>query len=104
VSDTICKLPFVRDVVAHGDTKISFDLRSGLRVDVRIVDENQWGAALLYFTGSKEHNIELRKRAIAKGWKLNEYGLFDGDKVIAQRNEKDIYEALGLKYCEPRNR
>lgn len=104
VSDSICKLPFVRDVVAHGDTKISFDLKSGLRVDIRIVGKNQWGAALLYFTGSKEHNIELRKRAIAKGWKLNEYGLSDGDKIIAQREEKDIYEALGLKYCEPRNR
>ncbi|OGV59730.1 MAG: hypothetical protein A2X45_16500 [Lentisphaerae bacterium GWF2_50_93] len=104
VSAAICRLPSVRDVVAHGVTKLSFDLKSGLRVDVRLVDENQWGAALLYFTGPKEHNIALRKRAIAKGWKLNEYGLYNGDEIIAQREEKDVYEALGLKFYEPHAR
>ncbi|MDD4628587.1 MAG: type-X family DNA polymerase [Candidatus Peribacteraceae bacterium] len=104
VSDAIAELPIVRDVVAHGDKKLSFDLTSGIRVDVRLVERDQWGAALLYFTGSKEHNITLRKRAIQRGWKLNEYGLFEGGKLIASREEKDIYDALGLPFSEPKNR
>lgn len=104
VSDAIAELPIVRDVVAHGDKKISFDLTSGIRVDVRLVLRDQWGAALLYFTGSKEHNIALRKKAIQRGWKLNEYGLFEGEKIIASREEKDIYVALGLPFYEPKNR
>jgi len=114
VSDAIAELPIVRDVVAHGDKKLSFDLKSGLRqdsgrqagirVDVRLVLRDQWGAAFLYFTGSKEHNIALRKRAIQRGWKLNEYGLFEGEKVIASREEKDIYDALGLPFSEPKKR
>ncbi len=104
VADAIAALPIVRDVVAHGDTKISFDLKNGLRVDVRLVKKDQWGAALLYFTGSKEHNIAIRKVAIRKGWKLNEYALLDGDKVIASKEEKDIYDALGLRWYEPKER
>ncbi|MFH0851394.1 MAG: nucleotidyltransferase domain-containing protein, partial [Candidatus Peregrinibacteria bacterium] len=103
-SDAIAELPIVRDVVAHGDKKLSFDLKSGIRVDIRFVACDQWGAALLYFTGSKEHNIALRKRAIQRGWKLNEYGLFAGEKVIASREEADIYKALGLPYVEPLKR
>ena len=104
VADAIAKLPIVRDVIAHGEKKISFDLHNGLRTDVRLVREDQWGAALLYFTGSKEHNIAMRKVAIKKGWKLNEYGLFDGDIVIASKEEKDIYDALGLRWYEPKER
>lgn len=104
VSEAISQLPIVRNVVARGDTKISFDLQNGLRVDVRLVSREQWGAALLYFTGSKEHNIAMRKVAIKKGWKLNEYGLFKGDKVVASREEEDIYKALGLRYYEPHER
>ncbi len=104
VADAIAALPIVRDIAAHGDKKISFDLHTGLRVDVRLVKSDQWGAALLYFTGDKEHNIAMRKVAIAKGWKLNEYGLFDGETVIASKEEKDIYEALGLKWYEPKER
>ena len=104
VSDAIAKLPIVRDVVAHGDTKISFDLKNGLRVDVRLVAKDQWGAALMYFTGSKEHNIAVRKVAIRKGWKLNEYALLDGEKVVASKEEKDIYDALGLRWYEPKER
>jgi DNA polymerase (family 10) len=84
---------------------VSFDLASGLRVDVRFVEASQWGSALLYFTGDKEHNISLRKRAIERGWKLNEYALADEKgKVIASKEEKDIYEALDLPYIEPVNR
>ncbi|MDD5751104.1 MAG: type-X family DNA polymerase [Candidatus Peribacteraceae bacterium] len=124
VSDAIAELPIVRDVAAHGDKKLSFDLKSGLRpavakamageqgfgrqagirVDIRFVQRDQWGAALLYFTGSKEHNIALRKRAIQRGWKLNEYGLFEGAKIIASREEADLYRALGLPFVEPPER
>ena len=103
-SDAIAALSIVRDVVAHGEKKLSFDLQNGLRVDIRFVSKDQWGAALLYFTGSKEHNIAMRKVAMKKSWKLNEYGLFEGEKLIASNEEKDIYDALELQYCEPRER
>jgi len=104
ISDAIAALPIVRDVIAHGDKKLSFNFTSGLRVDVRFVARDQWGSALLYFTGDKEHNITLRKIAIGKGWKLNEYGLFEGDKVIASKEEEDIYKKLGLAWVEPYKR
>jgi len=104
VSDAVAGLKEVRDVVAHGDKKLSFDLKSGLRVDVRFVRADQWGAALLYFTGSKEHNIAMRKVAIKKGWKLNEYGLFQGDAVLASKTEEEIYKKLELQFYEPRER
>jgi DNA polymerase (family 10) len=104
VFDAITTLPIVMQVVAHGDTKLSFNLASSLRVDVRCVASSQWGSALLYFTGNKEHNISLRKRAIERGWKLNEYALAEGEKVIASREEKDIYTALDLPYIEPTQR
>lgn len=104
VEEKISTLPAVRKIVAFGNTKLSFDAQSGLRVDVRFVEDDEWGSALLYFTGDKEHNIALRKIAIAKGWKLNEYGLFDGEKNIASKTEEEIYEKLGLRYVEPRER
>jgi DNA polymerase (family 10) len=104
IADEVAALPIVTHVVAHGGTKVSFDLKSGLRVDVRFVGPEQWGAALQYFTGDKEHNIALRRKAIARGWKLNEYGLFEGEKVIASREEKDIYDALGVTMPEPKER
>ncbi len=104
ISDAIAALPIVRDVVAHSDKKLSFNFISGLRVDVRFVSKDQWGSALLYFTGDKDHNISLRKIAIGKGWKLNEYGLFNGEEIIASKEEKDIYEKLGLPWIEPKER
>jgi DNA polymerase (family 10) len=104
ISAAIAALPIVRNVVAHGDKKLSFDFVSGLRVDVRFVEADQWGAALLYFTGSKDHNIAMRKIAIRNGWKLNEYGLFEGDQVIASQTEEEIYAKLGLRYYEPTER
>jgi len=104
VSTAISTLSLVRDVVAHGDKKLSFDLKNGLRVDVRFVKKDQWGSALLYFTGSKEHNILMRKVAIKKGLKLSEYGLFKGEKVVASKEEKDIYDALELRFYEPEER
>ena len=104
VSDAISTLKLVRDVIAHGDKKLSFDLQSGLRTDVRFVDHDQFGSALLYFTGSKEWNIIMRKKAIARGWKLSEYGLFDGDEVIASKEEDDIFDALEMDWREPKDR
>jgi len=104
VSEAVSKLPFVVKVVAQGGTKLSFNLKSGLRVDVRFVEPSQWGSALLYFTGDKEHNITLRKIAIKKNWKLNEYGLFEGTHVIASKTEEDIYKALGLPWIDPTER
>jgi DNA polymerase (family 10) len=108
VSEAVGKLPIVRNIVAQGDTKISFDVvlrsKEALRVDVRFVTKDQWGSALLYFTGDKEHNIALRKIAIHNGWKLNEYGLFAGEKVIASKEEEDIYAKLGLEWIEPKER
>lgn len=104
VADAVSKLPLVQQVVAKGNTKVSFNLESLLRVDVRFVHPDEWGSALLYFTGDKEHNITLRKIAISKGWKLNEYGLFEGEKNLASKTEEEIYEKLGLKWVEPEKR
>lgn len=104
IAASIGKLSIVERVVAAGKTRIAFDLKSKLRVDIRIVDVSQWGSALLYFTGSKEHNISLRRLAIQKGMKLNEYALAQGDTILASREEKDIYEALDLPYIEPAKR
>lgn len=73
-------------------------------MDVRFVKKSQWGSALMYFTGSKEHNIAVRKVATKKGLKLNEYGLFKGEEVVTSKTEEDIYNALDLRYYEPRER
>ena len=79
---------------------------SGLQVDLRVVAPSEYGAALLYFTGSKQHNIDLRQRAIARGWLLNEYALSDAEsgKVVASRTEKAVYSALGLGVVAPEMR
>lgn len=103
-ADNVAMLSLVDKVVAKGPTKVSFNLKSLLRVDVRFVHPNEWGSALMYFTGDKEHNITLRKIAIGKGWKLNEYGLFDGDKVLASKTEEEIYKKLGVPFVEPTKR
>lgn len=94
-------MPNVVRVLANGKTKSSVRLVSGLQVDLRVVPENSYGAALNYFTGSKEHNVALRERAIKKGLKLNEYGLWKGAKQVAGKTEEDLYKALGLQYVEP---
>ncbi len=91
----------VAKVVANGETKSSIKLKNGLDVDLRVVPRNSYGSALNYFTGSKMHNIGLRKLAIKKGYKLNEYGLYRGLKQIAGKTEEEIYSALGLQYVEP---
>ncbi|MFZ2100810.1 MAG: DNA polymerase/3'-5' exonuclease PolX [Oricola sp.] len=91
----------VEDIVSRGTTRSTVILDSGFQVDLRVVPEESYGAALFYFTGSKAHNIELRKRAIKRGWKLNEYGLFEDDTPIAGRTEEEIYEKLSLPFISP---
>jgi DNA polymerase (family 10) len=96
VSEFVVGLPEVSEVIGSGGTKTSFLTREGMQVDVRSVSPDQLGSALLYFTGSKAHNIALRQRALDRGWLLSEYGLFEGERVIASKTEEDIYRALGM--------
>ncbi len=106
VIDFFTNMPNVADVLAKGDTKSSIRLKEGIQVDLRVLDDNIFGAALLYFTGNKEHNIMLRKIAIEKGLKLSEYGLFDKktNKLVAGKTEEDVYKKLGIDYIEPEMR
>ncbi|WP_323991802.1 DNA polymerase/3'-5' exonuclease PolX [Nguyenibacter sp. L1] len=92
------------EILAHGPTRTTVVLRSGIQVDLRAVPEESYGAALLYFTGSKPHNIALRAIAARHGWKLNEYGLFAGERRIAGATEEEIYDRLGLAYIPPEMR
>ena len=93
--------PEVADVLGRGDTKSSVRLMSGLQVDLRLVPRESFGAAWLYFTGSKAHNIQLRRIAIEKGMSLNEYGLTRGDETVAGRTEQEVYRALGMAWIPP---
>ena len=101
VSEFVVGLPEAAELIGSGGTKTSFLTREGMQVDVRTVEPAQLGSALLYFTGSKSHNIALRQRAIDRGWLLSEYGLFEEDRVIASATEEDIYKALELQLIPP---
>jgi DNA polymerase (family 10) len=108
VSDFFVQHPFVESLIAHGATKSSVRWKSGIQADLRVVEDPQFPYALNYFTGSKEHNIVMRQRALARGWTLNEYrlGLDPNAKVPPQpvpeiREEADLYRALGLDFIEP---
>jgi DNA polymerase (family X) len=103
VAAHILKYPASRRELAHGENKLSMLLDSGMQVDVRLLDKESFGAALLYFTGSKEHNVALRGRANDMGWTLNEYALttLKGGKIVARRTEEEIYAKLKLDYIEP---
>ncbi len=101
VSEVVKGFAEVSEIVGSGETKTSFLTREGMQVDIRTVQPSQIGSALLYFTGSKAHNIALRQKAIDRGWLLSEYGLFEGDEVVASASEAEIYEALGLQYVPP---
>jgi DNA polymerase (family 10) len=101
VGNRLVEYENVAEVVAHGPTRTTIMLRSGLQVDVRAVPEESYGAALLYFTGSKAHNIALRGIANQHGWKLNEYGLFSGKRRIAGATEEDVYDKLELPFIAP---
>ena len=103
VAKHILTYPRIEQVLAHGENKVSFTLSSGLQVDVRLLEKENFGAALLYFTGSKEHNVRLRGRANDMGWTLNEYDLatLKGEKRVAGRTEEEIYEKLKLQFVPP---
>ncbi len=101
VGDRLIVYENVAEVLAHGATRTTVVLRSGIQVDLRVVPAQSYGAALLYFTGSKAHNIALRGLANERGWKLNEYGLFDGNRRIAGATEAEIYKRLGLVFVPP---
>jgi DNA polymerase (family 10) len=104
VGDRLTAYDNVAEVLAHGPTRTTVVLRSGLQVDVRAVPEESYGAALVYFTGSKAHNIALRGIAVARDWKLNEYGLFSGQRRIAGATEEEVYQKLGLAFIPPEMR
>ena len=93
--------PLVATVVARGPTRAAVRLRSGLGVDLRVLAPESFGAGLYYFTGSKAHNIALRRRAVARGFKLNEYGVFRGTRRVAGRTEREVLRAVGLPWIPP---
>ncbi|TSC96118.1 MAG: DNA polymerase (family X) [Parcubacteria group bacterium Athens1014_26] len=101
ITNFFISMPEVVRVSARGITKSSVKLENGLDVDLRIVPKKSYGAALSYFTGSKDHNVALREIAVKKGWKLNEYGLFAGENMIAGKTEEEIYQKLGMDYIDP---
>src|SRR5258707_607049 len=103
LAEHILKFPGIDQTLAHGENKVSFTLQDGLQVDVRLLKRENFGAALLYFTGSKEHNVSLRGRANDMGYTLNEYQLatLKGEKHVAGRTEEEIYAKLKLDYIPP---
>ena len=101
VMDFFVSMPEVMHIHGQGKTKTMVKLKNGLDLDLRVVPEESFGAALNYFTGSKDHNVVLRRIAQEKGLKLNEYGLFRGSKRVAGKTEQDIYRALGLSFIPP---
>lgn len=101
VIELFTELPQVAKVLAQGNTKSSVRLSNGLQVDLRVVDEGEFGSAMQYFTGSKAHNVKIRGLARKLGLKVNEYGVFKGKKKIAGKTEEEVYSALGLPWFEP---
>jgi DNA polymerase (family 10) len=103
LAEHILKYPGIDQTLAHGENKVSFTLENGLQVDVRMLEKENFGAALLYFTGSKEHNVALRGRANEMGLTLNEYALatLKGEKRVAGRTEEEIYGKLKLDFIPP---
>ncbi len=104
IMNTFVTMDDVIKVVGKGETKSSVRLKNGLSMDLRLVNIHSFGAALQYFTGSKDHNIALRRIAIKQGYKLNEYGLFKGERRIKGENEEEIYEKLGMSWIPPEMR
>jgi DNA polymerase (family 10) len=99
----IIKLPGLMEIIARGDNKVSFRLRGGMQVDVRLLPPESYGAAMQYFTGSKAHNVALRQRALKMGYTLSEYSLakLDTEKPVAGKTEEEIYAKLKLDYMPP---
>ena len=96
-----CNFPETQRVLNAGSTRASIILKSEIQVDLRVVPKESYGAALIYLTGSKNHNIEIRKIAQQKGLKINEYGVYEGTSQIAGSSETDVYQSIGLSYIEP---
>ncbi len=101
IIDYFTHLPMVKEILGAGDTKASVRIEGNLQVDLRVVEEDSFGAALQYFTGSKEHNVHLREIAKKEGFKINEYGVFKGEKKVAGKTEQEVYAVLGLPYIPP---
>lgn len=101
ITSFFVSMPEVDEVLMTGETKTSVRMKSGIEADLRVVSKEEFPYALMYFTGSKEHNVRLRGIAKKKGWKLNEYGIFDGDDLVTCKSEEEIYHALGLSYIPP---
>ena len=103
VMDALADSDLTARVISRGETRSSIVTTAGLQVDLRVVAPEAWGAALIYFTGSKAHNVRIREMAVRKGLKLNEYGLFraKSGKLLAAETEEAVYERLGLSYIEP---
>ncbi len=103
VMEAFVGLPDVKEILVKGPAKSSIRMSNGMQIDLRVVQEHEFGAALLYFIGSKEHNVELRKLALSKSYTLNEYGLsmVKDKKRVAGKSEKEIYAKLGMEYIEP---
>ncbi|MCS7185038.1 MAG: helix-hairpin-helix domain-containing protein, partial [bacterium] len=103
VIEQFTKIPEIQSVLAKGDTKSQILLKNGIQCDLRVVDEKSYGSALMYFTGSKEHNIVLRELALKKNYTLSEYGLFTlkDKKYVAGRTEDEVYKKLGLYFIPP---
>ena len=103
MAEHILKYPRINQVLAHGENKVSFTLDNGIQVDVRLLEKDSFGAALMYFTGSREHNVRLRGRANDLGYTLNEYALatLKGERRVAGRTEEEIYAKLKLDYIPP---
>ncbi len=107
IAKSLTQLKFIKKVLISGATKISFILKDkDIQCDIRIVERDEYGSALLYFTGPKEHNILLRSIAKKKGLKINEYGVFEkaSGKKIAGKTEESVYKSLGLSFIEPKYR
>jgi DNA polymerase (family 10) len=104
VAACLLERPEVEYVYSHGPQRVSVRLKAGVDVDLRTVEPESFGSALLYFTGSRAHTLALRRLALAQGLRLNEYGLFRGRQRIASASEREIYEALALRYLEPTER
>ena len=99
--DFFSNMDEVKGIVVKGPTKTTVELGIGTTCDIRVLPKESFGAAMQYFTGNKDHNVKLRKIAISKGWKLNEYGLFKGKDTIAGKSEEEIYDKLGMDFIQP---
>lgn len=104
VIDFFVKMPEVQEILGRGQAKAFVKLASGIDADLLVVPEESWGSALQYFTGNKEHSVQLRKIAISKGLRLNEWGVFKGGKRLAGATEEEVYKTLGIQWMPPEMR